>query len=143
PQLVDGADWVDGGDEGLPHQDSVVAGVVQGAGVGPAADTGLGHLHHAVGDGGGHAYGPLVVDLERDEVALVDTHEGGADLQGDLQLWLVVHFDQRVETHFGGQVVERAQLPGVEGGGDEQHAVGPHEASIAHVVRSHGEVLAQ
>ena len=49
PQLVDGADRVGGGDERLPHQDGVVAGVVQGPGVAAVPDAGLGHLHHSVG----------------------------------------------------------------------------------------------
>src|SRR6187551_1735155 len=108
PQLVDGGDRIGGGDERLPHQDGVVAGVAQRPGVVAAPHARLGHLDHTLGDGGGHAHRPLVVDLEGDEVALVDADEGGADLQRDVQLGLVVHLDQRVEPDFGGDVVEVA-----------------------------------
>ena len=77
----------------------------------------------------------LVVDLEGDQVPLVDADEGGADGEGPLELGLVVDLDQRVEADLDGEPVEAGQLVVVERGGDEQHAVGAHEAGVEHVAR--------
>ena len=48
--------------------------------------------------------GPLVVDLERHEVALVDADQRRPDAEGDLELGLVVDLDERVEAELGGQL---------------------------------------
>ena len=96
-----------------------------------------------VGHGGADADRPVGVDLEGDEVALVDADGRGADGDGPLELRLVVHLDEDVEVQIGGQGVEVGQLGVVEGGDDEQHGVGPHEAGVADVARVDGEVLAE
>ena len=132
-----------GGHERLADEDGVVAGVGEAAGVGGVADARLGDLDDAVGDRRGHPRGPVVVDLERHEVALVDADQRGAALQGDLQLRLVVDLDEHVEAELDGELVELDQLEAVERGGDQQHGVGAHQPGVGDVVRGDREVLAQ
>ena len=93
---------------------------------------------------GRHAHGAGVVDLERDEVALVDADERGPGGQRPLELGLVVDLDERVEPELGGQRRgSRASSLVGERGGDEQHRVGAHQAGVADVGAGDGEVLAQ
>ena len=76
------------------------------------------------------------------QVALVDTDEGGADGEGGVELRLVVDLDEHGEAEIGGQGVELGELGGVEGGHDEQHGVGAHQAGVGDVAGVDGEVLA-
>ena len=57
-----------------------------------------------------HPHGPVVVDLEGDQVALVHPDEPGARVERPLELGLVVHLDQRLEADLAGQGVEVGQL---------------------------------
>ena len=132
-----------GGDEGLADEDGVVAGVGEAAGVVGVADAGLGDLDDAVGDRRGHPRRPVVVDLERHEVALVDADQRRPGLEGDLQLRLVVDLDEHVEAELDGELVELDQLAPVERGGDQQHGVGAHQPGVGDVVGGDREVLAQ
>ena len=91
----------------------------------------------------GHPHGAVVVDLERDEVALVDADERRPGVERLLQLRLVVHLDEDVEAELAGQLVELDQLERVEHGGDEQHGVGAHQPGVGDVAGIDGEVLAQ
>ena len=58
--------------------------------------TPVGHLR-------GHAHGPVGVDLEGDEVALVHADEVGAGGDGPLELGLVVDLDEHVEADVAGR----------------------------------------
>ena len=60
-----------------------------------------------------------------------------------LELGLVVHLDERVESELGSQVVEAGELLVGERGGDEQHRVGAHQARVADISLPDGEVLAK
>ena len=107
------------------------------------ADARLGDLDDAGRDGAAHPGGALVVDLERQQVALVDADERGPGDEGALQLRLVVDLDEHVEADRGGQLVELDQLEVGERGDDEQHAVGAHQSGVGDVAGVDREVLAQ
>ena len=79
------------------------------------------------------AHGPLVVDGERAQVALVDPDQPRPGRQGPVELGLVVHLDQGGQAELVGQCREPAQLVVVERGHDQQHGVGPHEPGVGHV----------
>ena len=63
--------------------------------------------------------------------------------EGPLELGLVVHLDERVETDFVRERVKARELGVREGGRDEQHRVGAHRARVADVASVDREVLAQ
>ena len=130
-------------DQGLAHQQRVIARSGQRRRVVGAADAGLGDAHHARRHQRRHAPSPGLVDLEGDEVALVDAHQVGLDPQRPLELGLVVDLDEHVEADLAGQLMEVGELGVVERGGDQQHAVGAHDAGVAHVAGIDREVLAQ
>ena len=130
-------------DQGLAHQQRVIARGGQCRRVVGAADAGFGDAHHARRHERRHPPSPGLVDLEGDEVALVDADQIGLDSQRPLELGLVVDLDEHVEADLAGQLMEVGELGVVERGGDQQHAIGAHEAGVAHVAGVDGEVLAQ
>jgi len=90
----------------------------------------------------------FVVDAPRVESA-VDVKDGDRMLRvaattfGRVRVsrsarWMTVRAMRR-----DGEAVELTHLGGPEGGDDQQHAVGPHDPGVAHVVGADGEVLAQ
>ncbi len=95
------------------------------------------------GIGGRHPVGALLVDLERHEVALVHTDQGRPDVQGDLELGLVVHLDQRVEPEVPGQPEACDELGLLEDGDDQEHGVRTHQPGVGDVALRHREVLPQ
>ncbi len=120
------------------------AGRAEGGGVVRPTDPGLGHPEDALGHRSTDPDGPLVVDLEGDQVALVHADEGGArGGQAPLELGLVVDLEQHIDPELHGQGVEVAQLGVVEGGDDEEHGVGAHGPGVRHVTRVDREVLAE
>ena len=127
----------------LTDQHGVEAGGGQHGGILGAGDAGLGHPHDAVGHLRCHAHGPGGVHGEGDEVALIHADEIGTRIDGSLQLGFVMDLDQCVDADAASEVQERHKFALIERGGDEQHAVGPHDACIAHIMGRHGEVLAQ
>ena len=84
-------------------------------------------------DAGRQGTGALVVDREGAQVPLVDPDQPGPGAQGAVELLLVVHLDQGGQAERAGAGREAGQLVVVEGGGDQQHGVGPHEAGVDHV----------
>ena len=75
----------------------------------------------AAADGGQirHPHRPLVIDLKRDQVALIDTDDRRIDSHCHLELGLVVDFDEHVETDARGELMERQQLVAVQGGSNQ------------------------
>ena len=127
----------------LTDEDGVVARVGQPPGVPGVADAGLGDLHHVCRDCGCHPRRPIVVDLERDEIALVHAHQRGARLDRHVELRFVVHLHKRVEADLDSEAVPLDQLVLVQRRGDQQHAVGADQSGVDDVVGADREVLAQ
>src|SRR5690606_26132478 len=130
-------------DEGLAHQHGVVAGVGHSARV-------VGPEYARLGNGGRHAFeqrGDLLgggeIDVERVEITIVDTDEGGAGVDGSRRLLGGVHLDQSVETGVGGGLDETAELAVVEGGDDQEHRGGAQRPRLPDLDRLEGEVFAQ
>ena len=69
----------------------------------------FGDLDDAVGDRAADSERTFVIDLERDEIALVDTDQRGVGLERILQLVLIVDLDQYVEAEFGCERVQISQ----------------------------------
>ena len=63
--------------------------------------------------------------------------------EGPVELGLVVDLDQHVEVELAGEVVEVGELLVVERRGDQQYAVGTHDAGIGDIAGVDGEVLAE
>ena len=136
---------IGGGHQRLSHEDGVVAGVGKRAGVvarrarptRPPCTT-------PSGMAAAMRTARRVVDLERDEVALVHADERGADVEGHARArrssWTSTSASRPMSPASSWKV---AQLVAVEGGDDEQHAVGAHEPGVADVVVGDREVLAQ
>ena len=86
----------------------------------------------------------LGVDLEGDEVALVDADHRRARRatarSSSASSWTSTRTSRPSST---ASAWRSAQLGVVEGGDDEQHGVGAHQAGVADVARVDGEVLAQ
>ena len=119
------------GHEGLADEDGVVPGRPEAAGVVSAAHTRLGDLHHSVRDDPCHPNRPLVIDLERHEVSLVHADQRRTGGERVLELDLVMDLDERVEPELQREVVELRELGRRERGGDQQHAVRPHQPGVA------------
>src|SRR5690606_24075133 len=96
PQGGDGGRGVAGRDQRLADEHGVEPGVGQRGDAVGAPDARLGRPDHTRRHGPGHPDRPLVVDLERHEVALVDPDERRPDGERPLQLRLVVDLDQGV-----------------------------------------------
>src|SRR3954451_7463669 len=140
---TDGTRWIVGRHQRLTYEDRVVAGTSQAVRVLSAPNAALGHTNDVCGNRCGHPHRPLVIDLERDEIALIDADDRGVDLQCDLELGLIVDLDQDVEADTVGQFGKRLQLVLVERCGDQQDAVGAHDPSVEHVAFADREVLAE
>ena len=127
----------------LTHEDGVVTRPTKGLGVRPTPHPGFGHRHDVTGDRRPHAHRPVVVHLERDEVALVHADQPGTPVEGPLEFGLVVHLHERIHAQVGceGQAIPEEGI--LEDGGDEQDAIGSHQARITHVAQIDGEILAQ
>ncbi len=81
-----------------------------------------------------HTRRPLAVDFEGEQVALVDPDQPGPDAQGPLELGLVVDLHESVQAQLRGEPEQaRASSSRLQGGDDEQHGVGAHEAGVADV----------
>ena len=87
--------------------------------------------------------GTLGVHRESDQIPLVDADHGGAGAQGQFGFGLVVHLDQGAEAHLAAKLQQFSQLPGGQRGHDKQHGIGTHEAGVAHVGGTDGEILTQ
>ena len=87
--------------------------------------------------------GALDVDAEVREVAVVDADHLGVDVQGDLELVLVVDLDEHVQVERAGVAMEREQRVGLDRGDDQQDRVGAGGRRLVELVRLDDEVLAQ
>src|SRR5215218_3596442 len=129
--------------QGLADQDGVDADALElvelvARGVARLGDDGLARGH--VGE---QLVGPLDVDREIGQVAVVEAEHVGLDVQGDLQLALVVDLDQRVEIEVAGLAQQVIEVVGVERRDDQQDRVGAHGRGLVELVGVDDEVLAQ
>lgn len=127
----------------LADQHGVISGRSQHRGVIWSGDARLGNSNDTSGHLRGHAHGTGGVDSERDEVALVHPDEIGAGIDGPLQFRFIVNLDQGIEADAPGEIQERHKFALIKCSGDEQYAIGAHEAGIAHIMSADREVLAQ
>jgi len=130
------------GHDGLAYQYGVEAGSVQHGGVIWSSDAGLGHSNELFGDLWCHAHGAFLVDLKRHQISLIHTDDLGVDGQGSFEFGFVVDLEQGGQANCARSACELGQLVVVQSGGDEQHGIGAHQASVVHVVDSDREVLA-
>ena len=77
------------------------------------------------------------------EVAIVDADQPAVELQGAVELVLVVHLGDGVHAPGLGVGAERAGHHVVDGGHDDQDAVGAQRARLGHLIAVEHEVLAQ
>ena len=84
-----------------------------------------------------------MVHLERAQVPLVHPDDLGAGLNGPVQFEPVVDLHQGGQRAASGQFEERAQLGIGQGGHDQQHGIGPHQAGVAPRRGLDREVLAK
>ena len=126
----------------LTDQQGVIAGCGQRCSVARISHTGLGDSDDTGWNLGCQAHRPLLVDRKRHEVALVDPDQVTIGGECPFELRLIVDLDEGIETDFVGERTKIAQLCVVEGGRNQQYAVGPHEPSIDHVAGIDGEVFA-
>ena len=127
----------------LADKHRVISGRSQHGGIIGPGDARLGHPHDTSGHLRGHAHGTGGVDGERDEIALVHPDEIGAGIDGPLQFRFIVDLNEGIKTDTTGEVQERHKFALIKCGCDEQHAIGSHEAGIAHIMSADREVLAQ
>src|SRR5215211_7082339 len=121
--------------QGLADQDGVDADALElvelvARGVARLGDDGLARGH--VGE---QLVGPLDVDREIGQVAVVEAEHVGLDVQGDLQLALVVDLDQRVEVEVAGLAQQVVEVVGGERGDDQQDRVGAHGRRLVELER--------
>ena len=81
--------------------------------------------------------------LEGFQIAIVDTDQPGFQAQRAVQFLLVVHLDQHVHSKRNGCAFELPRAGVVNGGHDDQDAIGTGGARFGHLVRIVHEVLAQ
>ena len=128
----------------LADQDGVVTGVGQAPGVVAVADAGLGDGDHVGRNASRQRAGALVVDLEGAQVALVDPDQAGLRrARARSSSSSSCTSTSAASERSVGQRGEPRQLVVVEGGHDEQHRIGPHQAGIGDVGLVDREVLAQ
>ncbi|CAB4578374.1 unannotated protein [freshwater metagenome] len=84
-----------------------------------------------------------MIHPERHEIALVHPDEVGPHVDRAFEFVLVVDLDQCVQSHRPRDTVEFGQLSRRQRRGDQQHAVGPHQAGVENVENVDREVLAQ
>ena len=106
-------------------------------------EAGLRHHRLAGGHVGEQLVGPLDVDGEVAEIAVVDADHLGLDLQRALELLLVVDLDEHVEVERPCLAVQREQRLGLERRDDQQHRVGAGGGGLVELVGVDDEVLAQ
>jgi hypothetical protein len=127
----------------LTHEHSVVARSGQQSRIGWARDSRFGHSHNPRRHLRRHPHGPVGIDSESHEVSLVHADQISTSGNGAVEFGFIVNLYKRIEPDGIGQLQKRFKFGLVKSGGDEQHAVSPHDAGIAHVASAHGEVLAQ
>ena len=87
--------------------------------------------------------GPLDVDAEVPQIAVVDTDDRGAGTERRLELGAVVDLDEHVEPAAAGLIVQSDQLGCLEGGDDQQHGRGARGDRLIELVGVDDEVLAK
>ena len=117
--------------------------VAHGLHIGGLEDAGLGHQQAVGGHVLEHAQGRIERDLERPQVAVVDAHQRGLELEGALQLGAVVHFYQHRHVQAAGDGFKVGHLRVIQTRGDQQNGIGPHGPRFIDLVRIHHEILAQ
>ena len=100
--------------EGFTDQDRVGSGGPDAVDVLPAAHAALADDDLAGRDGGRKALGDLQVGLEGTKVAVVDPDDLGVDLEGLLELGLVMHLDERLHPKLLREGAELSEQAGIE-----------------------------
>jgi hypothetical protein len=127
----------------LTHEHSVVARIRQYGRIGWARNSRFSYSHNARGHLRRHPHGPVGIDSKGHEVSLVHADQISASGNGTIEFGFIVNLDKCIKPDGMGQLQKRFEFGLVESGGDEQHAVGSHDAGIAHVASTDGEVFAQ
>jgi hypothetical protein len=127
----------------LTDEHSVVTRLGQLGGIGRSGDPRLGHPNHARRHLRRHSNGSLRIHSERHEIALIDSDQIGAGGDGTVEFGFIVNLDKCIESDGVSQFQKRLELELIEGCGDEQDAIGPHDSGIADIASTYGEVLAQ
>jgi hypothetical protein len=127
----------------LTHEHSVVARIRQYGRIGWARNARFSYSHNACRHLRRHPHGPVGIDSKGHEVSLVHADQISASGNGTIEFGFIVNLDKRIKPDGMGQLQKRFEFGLVKSGGDEQHAVGSHDAGIAHVSSTDGEVFAQ
>ena len=107
-------------------------------------DTGLGDVHDSWRDIARPRGRALAVDLEAVQVPLVHADERGADVEGPLELVLVVHLDEGGHAEIAGEPVQVAPARVCRAAATiSSTASAPMMPGVVDVGRADGEVLAQ
>src|SRR5881227_2440594 len=87
--------------------------------------------------------GPLDVDAEVGEVAVVDADVVGVNLEGDLQLLLAVDLDEHIEVDGPRLLIQAREVPPLQRGDDQQEGVGAGRRGLEDLIGVDDEVLAK
>src|SRR5689334_4442512 len=104
----------------LTDQEGLVAGGAEAGDVGGAVDAALADQDGAGGHVSGEGERRVESDFEGGEIAVVDTDDIGAGIDGGIEFAAVMNFDEGAETERGSGLAEIAELAGGEDGGDEK-----------------------
>ena len=125
------------------HQEGAIAGGAQADDVGGLMDAAFadreGARRHMFGESERRVEG----DFESGEIAVVDTDEVGAGIDGGLEFRAVVDFDEGAEAEGCGGFTEIAELVGGKNGGDQQDGIGAVSGGLENLRGVDGKVLAQ
>ena len=83
------------------------------------------------------------VGLHRVQIAIIDTNEGGTDVQHAVEVFLRVQFHQRRHAQIEDLAVEAPQVAVVEALGDQEHRIGPVSPRLEHLIAIDDKLLPQ
>ena len=129
--------------QGLANEDGVGSGVESALGVGGAFESGFRDEENFIRDFVGQLFGGEEVGGEGFEVAVVDANEIGPEFESPLHFGEVVDFDEDVELHVAGGIIEAAELIVIQRGDDEEDGIGSGYAGFVDLAFVDGEVFAQ
>ena len=83
------------------------------------------------------------VGHERPQIAIVDSHQRGADFQYPIEIVRIIDFDQRFHPQLAGVEIEIAQPAVIEAFGDQQDAIGAGEAGFQDLISLEQKIFPQ
>jgi hypothetical protein len=113
-----------GAQEGFADEDGIGAAGFHEAGVALGFDAAFGDKDELIGDLFAEVVSGLEVDFEGFEVAIVDANDLGVGVEGAIEFFAIVDFDEDIELE-GLRFLEKIEVSFlIEGGDDEEDGVG-------------------